>query len=43
MQIECEIVGFIEETYGKIEDWQLNGLVLMEFNEFYPHYLENLP
>ena len=34
--ITCEIVGFLDDTYGKFEDWMFDTMVIMEYNEFYP-------
>ena len=33
----------MSETYGKFESVGLDDMVIMEYNEFYPHYLDMLP
>lgn len=34
--VTCEIVGYLNSTYGKFEDWMFDTIIIMEYNEFYP-------
>ena len=43
INIDCTVTGIFSETYGKFEKSMLENIVVLEYNNFFPYFINNLP